>query len=45
MLLQQRTYTEIANLLIVSYYMYHGQIISESETFKIENNFRFRMID
>jgi len=32
MLLQPRKYTEIANLLIVSYYIYHGQIISESET-------------
>jgi len=41
MLLQPRKYTEIANLLIVSYYIYHGQIISESETSKIENNFRF----
>jgi hypothetical protein len=40
MLQQPRKYTEIANLLIVSYYIYHGQIISESETSKIENNFR-----
>jgi hypothetical protein len=35
MLQQPRKYTEIANLLIVSYYIYHGQIISESETSKI----------